>query len=107
MNGDPQVEELLEELLELGQKPEEVCRQSPELLSEVLKRWNRLHTCEAELDAWFPPPGTALRVDDPSSVGQGGELPRIPGYEVQELLGRGGMGVVFRARHLSLNRIVG
>jgi tetratricopeptide (TPR) repeat protein len=106
MPGDPRVQELLEELLESGHKPEEVCRRSPELLSEVLKRWHRLHACEAELDAWFPPPGNAARVDNPLAVEQGGELPRIPGYEVQELLGRGGMGVVFRARHLSLNRIV-
>jgi len=30
----------------------------------------------------------------------------IPGYEVMELIGRGGMGVVFRARQLGLNRIV-
>lgn len=36
----------------------------------------------------------------------GAELPRIPGYEVQSLLGRGGMGVVDKARPLRLNRSV-
>ncbi|HEY4260764.1 MAG TPA: protein kinase [Schlesneria sp.] len=105
MTSEDRIQELLEEIMEVQCTPEQACADCPELLPELRKRWNHLQCVEHQVGLFFP---TSTRNADTDPVGgsEASRLPKIDGYDVQSVLGRGGMGVVYRARHLKLNRTI-
>ena len=102
MNDEQRIQALLEKILEEDCEPEEACADCPELLPAVRMRLAEMKAVERKLDSIFPGSDHEQKDFEPAA-----RLPQIGGYDVQEILGRGGMGIVYRARQLKLNRTVG
>src|SRR5882672_9645239 len=104
MPDESRILALLEEALDSRRTPEDVCADSPELLWEVRQRWERCQDVEAQIEQMFPTTGTAKKAKPCFHLPT--TLPLIPGYQIDTVLGRGGMGVVYKAKQLKLNRSV-
>ncbi len=106
MRDESRIQNLVEQALESSDPPEVVCRDAPDLLPEVRSRLMRVRSLEAELGALFPSSNAADRGGTRPSLLNDAELPDIPDYRVDSILGHGGVGVVYKAHHLKLKRPV-
>jgi WD40 repeat protein/tRNA A-37 threonylcarbamoyl transferase component Bud32 len=106
MADEQRIRELVEEILNSQCAPEEACASCPELLPQVRRRLARIRRVEQQIEAIFPSTDSVSGKPATPSRSSEARFPAIDGYEIQGLLGHGGMGVVYQARHLKLNRIV-
>ena len=105
MSREALVEQLVQETLDNNLTAEEVCAEHPELICEVLERLRQCRNVKAQLEEIFPSShGLSGGLREALHVST--ELPELPGYEVESILGRGGMGIVYKAKQLKLNRPV-
>ena len=105
MSENERIQELLQHMLDSNCSPEEVCAGDPELLRDVRLAWDELQRVADQVEALFPTAGAVARAGA-ATPNPPDKLPDVAGYHVQGVLGQGGMGIVYQALHLKLNRLV-
>jgi serine/threonine-protein kinase len=117
-NAVPSLEQQLDDLLLRWQElrrndpalsASQVAADSPELVEELRRRIRALQSMEVMLGLGAVPandPEVTQTHPAVDSEAQSGATISIPGYRIEALVSRGGMGVVYRARQLQPDRVI-